>query len=141
MPSDLMFLTTCRQIYSEARFLQFKVNDFKYVFRHSLRQAFLQKRQLLPTQMAAISALEIDGYTARDTFLGALPNLKRVRMLCTHPPYSPCDRYIKPEYIKGVIRKSAGIENLEIDILIVHLKDYKVRSKRMHLQLRLSSRF
>jgi hypothetical protein len=133
MPSDLMFLTTCRQIYSEARFLPFKVNDFKYVFRHSLRQALLPNRQLLPTQMAAISALEIDVYTVRDTFLGVLPNLKRVRLLCTHPPHNPCDCYIKPEYTKGVIRKSAGIEDLEIDILIVHLKNDKVRSQRMHL--------
>jgi hypothetical protein len=30
---------------------------------------------------------------------------------------------MKPEYIKGVIREPAGNEDLEIDILIVHLKD------------------
>jgi hypothetical protein len=138
MPSDLRFLTTCRQIYSEARFLPFKVNNFKYVFQDSLWQAFSQKRLLLHTQMAAISALGVDEYTARDTFLGALRNLKRVRMYYTHPPYSSCDCYMKPEYTKGVIRKSAGTEDLEIDILIVHLKDYKARSKRMHLQLGLS---
>ena len=105
MPSDLRFLITYRKVYSEARFLPYKVNNLKYVFRDSLWQAFSQKRQLPPMQMAAISALEVDECTARDTFLGALPNLKRVRMCQTHPPYSPCDCYTKPEDIKGVIRK------------------------------------
>ena len=82
--------------------------------------------------MAAISALEVDQYTARDKFLGALPSLKRVRVCCTHPPYSPCDCYMKPESVKDVIRESAGIEDLEIDILIVHSKETKVRMKRWH---------
>ena len=44
---------------------------------------------------------------------------------------------MKPQDITGVIRKLAGTENLEIDILIVYTKDLKLRMKQRHLQLKL----